>query len=309
MIFVVALGALVACGWHSDGGKTLEERYPHDDGMPTPKDTQEPKDVSNEPDDNKPDDSESASDDSESGSDDSESAADDSESGSDDSGGRPQLDCSDGQPVVFFGQWAVELIQHGTFSPLGSPLELTITDHFIVKTDTNGFHWEFCDEKLLVDNNGDFDTFVTVIPDALKKAPKTGISTVTPECNRIPPQTIKWTWGLEDPNVNPLPTEDELEGHWDQDNDGNPGVTLSVESPIAGQRYLARRITFNLFDSSSGEDSWEGILDFQIEESGLGASSAMLKAVVPITQNHMKTSTYRVYRTDATDCASLMSSK
>ena len=108
MILVVALSTLVACGWHSDGGKTLEERYPHDDGMPTPKDTQEPKDVSNEPDDNKPDDSESAS--------------DDSESGSDDSGGRPQLDCSDGQPAVFFGQWAVELVQHGTFSTHGSQL-------------------------------------------------------------------------------------------------------------------------------------------------------------------------------------------
>lgn len=282
-LMALAAAAFVAgCDWVSDGADALEQRYPYDEG--TPRDPGVPTDPGATPDPGTPDPG----------------------NGTDATG----LTCGDAGTVPLAGTWAVEVIQYGKFAPLDTDLPLTITNHFLVDVgqDDASMRWTFCDEILVVDDNGDTDKYVTVIPDALKNAPDAGTPPIALSCLGMPAQQVVWPWGLTSPDQNPLPTADDLAGSRDQDDDGNPGVTFQVEKPVAGMRYLARRVTWNLSAAGENAGEWTGTLTFGIEESNLGADNPVLTLQVPIQPDDARTSTYRIRRTAVADCAALMSS-
>ncbi|NOZ01754.1 MAG: hypothetical protein GXP54_07680, partial [Deltaproteobacteria bacterium] len=88
-----------------------------------------------------------------------------------------------------------------------------------------------------------------------------------------------------DPETDPVPDTPDSPLVWDQDGDGNPGVTIRVLAPFEGVRYMARRAIWDLDAGTLSQDGqWiTGALQFQIEEKGLGADPNVLNAVAPIT--------------------------
>jgi hypothetical protein len=198
------------------------------------------------------------------------------------------------------------------FAPLGADYDITITAWFLVDIGAadHAVRLSFCDERTLVDADGDFELFKTEVPAAARTMDYAGPWIAAP-CGTFPAQTVVWTWGMLEPDQDPIPAKPEDQGHCDQDNDGNPGVTIEVKSPLAGMRYTVRRVTLDMaaaveIAETAGE--WGGTLEFGIEESALGASSKMLETIVPIRPREGATSTYRFRRTEAADCAALLSS-
>lgn len=204
------------------------------------------------------------------------------------------------------GTWHVAVVQYGKFAPLGTDLPLTITDHFLVGVGANHarMRWTFCNEIQDVDSP-DLE-FKTTVPAALREAPSAGPPLVDLSCDGLPAQQVVWTWGLDDPSQDPLPSQANTAGECDQDDDGKPGVTLQVEAPIEGVRYLARRVTWDLSAATQAGGEWTGTLEFAVEEQSLGADPAMAGTVVQVNADPAKTSTYRIRPTTAADCAALM---
>ncbi len=92
----------------------------------------------------------------------------------------------------------------------------------------------------------------------------------------LEPGEIVWLWGVKesagDPKTMTLPTENDLANADDQDEDGNPGVSLEVDG--MGVRYMARRqITTYAKADLSDDGQWlTGSLEFTSEDSPLGAA-------------------------------------
>jgi hypothetical protein len=204
------------------------------------------------------------------------------------------------------GSWHVEVVQYGTFAPIGTDLPLTITDHFLVHVGDRHarMRWTFCDEVQDVESS-DLQ-FVTVVPDAIKDEPSIGPPLVDLGCDGMPAQQVVWTWGLADPAQDPLPSVEDTTGECDQDGDDHPGVTLQVEQPVSGERYLARRVTWDLSAATEAAGEWSGTLTFAVEEQSLGANPSVVGTVVQVHPAAGQTSTYRFRPTTAADCAALM---
>ena len=95
------------------------------------------------------------------------------------------------------------------------------------------------------------------------------------ETASIEPGKIVWLWGVKDSVENPetvaLPTVENDQNMEDQDEDGNPGVSLEVIG--TGTRYMARRqiTTYPKVELSTDGQWLTGPLTFSSEDSPLGA--------------------------------------
>ena len=103
----------------------------------------------------------------------------------------------------------------------------------------------------------------------------------------ILPQTVAWTWGIqgmEDPASDPLPTSADDPLVWDQDEDGNPGISIEVLQP-EGYRYMVRRSIWNLGAPTISSDGTQltGNFPFQVHEGAVGYDGPnSLKTLIPI---------------------------
>jgi hypothetical protein len=102
-----------------------------------------------------------------------------------------------------------------------------------------------------------------------------------------------WLWGVQnlvDPLNDPLPTKQTYMTSntvFDQDTDGNPGVTVDVVLP-AGQRYMVRRAKLSFGEGKlSIDNKWlTGTLSSSVEEIALGATNAQLETAAPLTMKN-----------------------
>lgn len=185
------------------------------------------------------------------------------------------------------GRWAVRLVQPGDIQPLGYDIwKLTVNDLFLADIDAAGTTLtlgQYCDQQsVLVQQNGQpVDIGKTEAPQALLDALTASALTIPlPGDGTVAASGVVWLWGLHNvtaPLTDPLPNASNYQGDdrvWDQDGDGNPGVTLRIVSfPGPGSRFMVRRATWTLAPSKLSFDnaSITGTLTQHIEESVIGS--------------------------------------
>jgi hypothetical protein len=190
------------------------------------------------------------------------------------------------------GHWAMKVTQKGTFKPVGDEWGITLTELVLVHipADGSGVYFTFCDELMDVDTKVKNDQMkpVTHIGQALKDTlVGTMVSLNTDDLKKLPKMDVLWLWGLKDmkdPATDTLPDSPGPQV-WDQDGDGNPGVTIEVEKPIPGKRYMVRRNIWHMQTGTPDKDFlWiTGDLSYKLDESAVGATNSLLKTIAPIT--------------------------
>jgi hypothetical protein len=208
-------------------------------------------------------------------------------------------------------------VQFENISPLGPPAwNLTITDLFLAQPsiDATALELTFCgEENALANSSGQPQTLgENTDPAALVKALSAAPLTVPlPGNGAIEASGVVWLWGLRNlanPATDALPTSADAGTVWDQDMDGNPGVTVDVVSP-QGQIYLVKRAVFDFAQASSQSGWFTGSLGSTVDQEIVGASTPLLDTTVPITPRSDCTSVYQVKCVDPTlTCASLVQS-
>lgn len=204
------------------------------------------------------------------------------------------------------GRWAARLVQPGDIQPLGFDVfKLTVIDLFLADIDAGGTTLtltEYCDQQSTMLNKYGQDAGIgqTATPQALRDALSASpLGIGLPGDGTVAASNVTWLWGLRDvvsPLSDPLPDATNYVGDarvWDQDGDGDPGVTLRILTiPGPGSRFMVRRATWTFGSGQvSIDNAWvTGVLTQHIEESVLGSRldrtgqpDAQLSTVAPIT--------------------------
>jgi hypothetical protein len=213
------------------------------------------------------------------------------------------------------GQWAVRLVQFANISPIGPPAwNLTLTDLFLAQlsADKSSLQLTFCgEENSLTDSNGAPQTLGqnTVPQSTVSAIAAVPLAVPLPGDGTLVSSEVVWLWGLQgltNPATDPLPTTPDAGSVWDEDMDGNPGVTVDVVVP-AGEIYLVKRSIFDFALGNVAQDWLTGPLQFTLDQNTLGASISILDTTVPITSRSDCTSAYQFRCVDSTfTCASLV---
>ncbi len=85
---------------------------------------------------------------------------------------------------------------------------------------------------------------------------------------------------LEDLAGETLPTDPEDPRVYDQDLDGQPGVTLRATGLLAGEMYIVHRIVNELSGMYSGMERLDGLVTWQDEQNVLAASTTILETPI-----------------------------
>ena len=88
---------------------------------------------------------------------------------------------------------------------------------------------------------------------------------------------------IDDPLNDLLPSEENDDRIYDQDMDGNPGVTLNISGLVEGDIYAVVRYVDTISGSVTSEGVLEGVTRDETEQIMIGASSELLKInVAPV---------------------------
>jgi hypothetical protein len=122
----------------------------------------------------------------------------------------------------------------------------------------------------------------TEIPDAfvrsLAKAQVAGTLTRTPNGLNFSQGNQALVVGakLKNPSSEPLPRDANDSRVYDQDQDGNPGVTVKVSGLVSGKVFLSQRSTSSLTGHQTAT-GFAGSVKFRVEQQILGATHPFLK--------------------------------
>ena len=86
---------------------------------------------------------------------------------------------------------------------------------------------------------------------------------------------------LENPLTDELPSDPNDSRIFDQDGDGNPGVTVKVSGFISGDIYVVQRAINTYYGSLGADGSLTGYVIEHGDQKTLGATNAMLEQDVP----------------------------
>lgn len=198
------------------------------------------------------------------------------------------------------GTWAARVVQKGRMAipTVCDACLLTLTDLAVVEVPSDGgaVLWRFCNQTMDMDTTPadptdppDPDAPHSTVPHALANAGvSAGAAFASPATVRLPSHRVVWLWGvrdLADPARDPLPESANSPLVFDQDVDGLPGVTIRVDRPVEGERYMVRRAVWDLAEASVSPDGlWvSGTLTFTVDERALGANNVLLMILAPIT--------------------------
>jgi hypothetical protein len=111
---------------------------------------------------------------------------------------------------------------------------------------------------------------------------------------------------LKDPKNDELPTDLEDPRVFDQDQDGQPGLTVRISGLLEGNLQVIQRLTTRLSGEIDGYQM-EGLLTWKTEEPVLSGSSAILSQEVPVTV-HPEYQSYFVARRVSSEmsCAEIL---
>lgn len=154
----------------------------------------------------------------------------------------------------------------------------------------------------------------TIIPDAfiqsLEIATRPGTLTVDGDRVEVFFPTFVEVRGanLDDPINDPLPTEADDPRVFDQDEDGNPGLTVRVTGLLDGEIYVVQRGANELTGVVEGSDRFDGLVTWENEQEVLGADNPLLDSNPETVVNPDPTASFfRTTRVPAdADCAALV---
>lgn len=104
---------------------------------------------------------------------------------------------------------------------------------------------------------------------------------------------------LDDPINDPLPTMDMLDNQLDQDMDGNPGVTIDVDTALCRmteEAYVALRTSVRMIGVVEDFDTITGSVEPTLEQSILGISDRCLAAATTLDVEILEGSTFSAIR-------------
>ncbi len=116
---------------------------------------------------------------------------------------------------------------------------------------------------------------------------------------------------LPDPWNTPLPDYENLLYAYDQDRDGKPGMTTFVNGILTGEVYNAQRWWVKYHIKRKDRDHLHGLIDFNSEETILGASNKILLTKIKVMRHPQNDRSYfRAQRlNDAADCNTVLELK
>ncbi len=194
--------------------------------------------------------------------------------------------------------------------------DMVITDVFLGSVDGGGnASLQFCKEDIVFqsDTGGIGQTTMSQkLIDALGAAK---LTLVVDGAGIVDQTKLAWTWGvkLDHPLTDAMPTGAGDATQWDQDADGNPGVTIGVVMP-AGDRYMGRRALWTASTGTSpggAPGEWRvGPLAWTVEQSIFGATDPILNTAAAIADRDPPVPGRWVMHqlSGATDCATLLTS-
>ena len=115
---------------------------------------------------------------------------------------------------------------------------------------------------------------------------------------------------LDNPGAESLPTSSGDSRVWDQDSDGEPGITVRIDAgwPATGDIYLVQRSEFAYEGLVVAQDRVEVYVDYAQEQSILGSSNPVLTMadVVPVP-NPDPTTSYAIFQQidEGSDCGDI----
>jgi hypothetical protein len=126
----------------------------------------------------------------------------------------------------------------------------------------------------------------TAIPDrfmaSLRPEPRTATLTEQTASVRFESSTYVEVRGavLDNPAVDALPTDPKDPRVFDQDEDGNPGMTVRVTilGLVEGETHVVQRVSYRLNGALVEPDRIEGTIEWTDEQVVLGATNALLEA-------------------------------
>jgi hypothetical protein len=161
-------------------------------------------------------------------------------------------------------------------------------------------------------------THVT-IPDAYKRtlAPFTRTGTYAPQGDggaamlNLPPFVEVVGAHLADPANDVLPTAATDPRVFDQDGDGNPGVTIKISGIVSGDLYVVQRQKSDLLGIATSADRVEGHYGFTSEQVILGSTNTLLQSAASgqqaIVDPDASASTFTMVRVSAgATCADIV---
>jgi hypothetical protein len=128
-----------------------------------------------------------------------------------------------------------------------------------------------------------------VIPDTFKRSLKpfvrTGsyVASTPPAVLSLPTFTEVVGATLTDPDDDSLPTDPDDPRLVDEDQDGNPGVTIKLSGIVSGDLYVVQRLKSALTGIGVSADRVEGHYGFSSEQVILSSNPASLKALAEQT--------------------------
>lgn len=115
---------------------------------------------------------------------------------------------------------------------------------------------------------------------------------------------------LDQPETDALPTEASDPRVWDQDQDGNPGVTVRISGLTDGEVYLVQR-DFHSLDGVVDVDRIDGLVDWSTEQVVLGSDNPILNMQTQsATDPDASASYFLSTRVEASsDCSSILAQR
>ena len=191
------------------------------------------------------------------------------------------------------GVWLAKVVVSGdlTEMPLVDDMPINIRNYFVaeIPADESKVKFTFCDQDAEVTNETGGPLGKTEVKEPLREALAKVSLDFQMDNGAIAGQSVYWLWGLHeelmvDPSGENLPTDPNEDRVWDQDGDGNPGVSVFSYSP-EGYRYLVRRAIWNLEKADVTDNFlWmTGLISSAtVDQNSVGASNSLLKTPAPI---------------------------
>lgn len=172
-------------------------------------------------------------------------------------------------------------------------------------------------ETCTVEIDNGTDVIRTVIPDAFVEALAVQTPTATVDNtsgglsysqDRV--LTLRGV-KLTEPATEGLPTEANDPRVFDQDNDGNPGMTVLIQGITDGQVYVIQRDWYELEGQASGPDWIDGLATWNTEQVVLGSDNPILEMQTESSPHpDPSLSIFRMTRIDgAMDCKTIIAQR
>lgn len=241
----------------------------------------------------------------------------DASAGADAGGEEATADADDTSAPPIEGTWA-QMLVYGAINDIPAVGQMsgattTIQRVTVTREDTT---LTMSVEPCAIEIDNGTDVIQTIIPDAFLKS-----LGVTGRTGHLAYEGGQWRYvqdsklqlrgvHLDAPETDSLPTDASDPRVWDQDEDGNPGVTVRITGLTDGEVYVVQRDIHSI-DAVVGGDHIDGLVSWSTEQVVLGSDNPVLNMQTQSAKDPDPSASYvRSTRVqEAVDCAGILASR